>query len=296
MALYTLVDPVAIEEMQANYMDHSDGKTKILQKIKMTEKEKDGIFFGLCIIIGIQLFTVILIANEFVLNIELVKVDNFWILVPRIISSFYMHSTLAAEITNGLDTMKYVVNHPSHFLRKALDQDDSDRTDSDDGWYIRYTYAFMLGFIQYILTVILEVMTIIFLNSLGSYLFILLCYAALSGVTTFDDMYANALSGDHSIKKVVGQTFYTNYHRYMKFSNQRDVVDGSQNIQDKIEGEDKLNLACQSQILLPNPRTGSCYFKFFRFIYKFWRIFHVSFFFYFAPFLMLVYQFYLNNN
>jgi len=27
MALYTLIDPVVIEEMQTNYMDQSDGKT-----------------------------------------------------------------------------------------------------------------------------------------------------------------------------------------------------------------------------------------------------------------------------
>lgn len=94
----------------------------------MTEKENDGIFYGLCIIVGIQLITVVLIANEFVLNITQVEVKTYWILVPRIISSFYMHSTLAAEITNGLDTMKYVVNHPQHFKRKALEYDDHEGT------------------------------------------------------------------------------------------------------------------------------------------------------------------------
>lgn len=33
-----------------------------------------------------------------------------------------------------------------------------------------------------------------------------------------------------------------------------------------------------------------------RFIYKTFRIFHVSFFFYFAPFLMLFYQFYIHQD
>lgn len=260
----------------------------------MTEKEKDGIFFGLCIVIGIQLMTVFLIANEFVFSIVPVPVKTYWILVPRIISSFYMHSTLAAEITNGLDTMKYVVNHPGHFMRRGLEDDDSERTSKEDGWYIRFTYAFLLGFIQYILTIILEVMTIIFLNSLDSYLFILLCYAALAGVTTFDNMYATALSGDHSIKKTVGKVIYISFNRYMKFPAEREKVENQVSIQDRIDGQEKLNLANQSQILQPNPRTGNCFFQFCRFVYKFWRIFHVSFFFYFAPFLMLVYQFYLN--
>jgi len=289
MALFTLIDPAVIEEWQSEVVEKSDGRTNIVKPVKLNEKEKDGIFFGLCIVIGIQLITVSLIASEFVFNIVQVPVKNYWILVPRMISSFYMHSTLAAEITNGLDTMKYVVNHPQHFLRRGLEDDDSEKTSKEDGWYIRFFYAFILGFIQYFLTIILEVMTIIFLNSLDSYLFILLCYAALSGVTTLDNMYASALSCDHSIKKVVGQTFYISFHRYMKFNEEVKIVKKKTGIQDQIDGEEKLNLACQSQIVQPNQRDGSCIFSMCRFIYKFWRIFHVSFFFYFAPFLMLIY-------
>lgn len=39
MALYTLIDQVAIEEMQNDVMANSDGKVEILKKIKMSEKE-----------------------------------------------------------------------------------------------------------------------------------------------------------------------------------------------------------------------------------------------------------------
>jgi hypothetical protein len=39
-----------------------------------------------------------------------------------------------------------------------------------------------------------------------------------------------------------------------------------------------------------------CYFLFLRFIHKSLRIFYVSFFFYFAPFGMLLYQYYLNES
>ena len=38
-----------------------------------------------------------------------------------------------------------------------------------------------------------------------------------------------------------------------------------------------------------------CYFLFLRFIQKSLRVFYVSFFFYFAPFGMLLYQYYLNQ-
>ena len=43
---------------------------------------------------------------------------------------------------------------------------------------------------------------------------------------------------------------------------------------------------------LDNPRKGSCYLMLLRGIFKLIRMFHVSIFFYFAPFLMLFYQFY----
>ena len=198
-----------------------------------------------------------------------------------------MHSTLAAEIQNGLDTMKYVVNHPEHFLKRTLDEDDDEGTSKEDGHYIRYTYAFLIGFIQYILTIALEMMTIVFLNSLDSYLFILLCYAALSGVASFDNMYASALSKTNSIRGAVDKQLFISFHRYMKHEFPEE--DPSQ-----FKGQYDLN--CQSQNVRADPLEGKLFFTIFRYIYKFWRIVHVSFYFYFAPFLMLIYQFFLNKS
>lgn len=153
--------------------------------------------------------------DEMVLGITLVKVKTYWLLIPRIISSFYMHSALLGEISNALQMMKYVVNHPDHFKRKKFSEDGDKNTSEEDGWYIRIVYAFLLGFIQYTLTVTLEIMTIVYLNSLDSYLFILICYAALAGVATFDNMYASTLSADHPIRKTVGKHLAVSFHRYM---------------------------------------------------------------------------------
>jgi hypothetical protein len=61
MALYTLIDPVVIDEMQTDYVSQSDGSCAIIENAKLTEKEKDGIFFGLTMIIGIQCFTIFLV-------------------------------------------------------------------------------------------------------------------------------------------------------------------------------------------------------------------------------------------
>lgn len=207
MALYTLVDYKSMDEWQDNFKEEKGFGGYFVSNVKLTEKEGDGIFFGNCIVVTIQFLTAVLVTKEFVLNddmesasgIKQLPVTNFWILIPRTISSFYMHSTLAAEISNALNMMKYVTNHPDLFKRKDLEDDDDEKTDETDGWYIRIFYAFMLGFVQYFLTVYLEIMTIVYLNSLGSYLFILICYAALSGVTTFDNMYAATLASNHPI-------------------------------------------------------------------------------------------------
>lgn len=61
---------------------------------------------------------------------------------------------------------------------------------------------------------------------------------------------------------------------------------------DNIKGSrDDRGMALQSMEWKENPRKGCC-LKFLRLIYKIIRMFHVQFFFYFTPFLMLFYQFY----
>ena len=139
--------------------------------------------------------------------------------------AFEQQRLQTAEIKNGLDTMKYVVNHPAHFKRRSLDEDDHDDTDASDGQYIRLIYAFLLGLIQYIVAIILEIMSIIFLNSQTSYLFILICYASLAAVANFDNMYASALD-EHPIRQAAGKKLAVTFNRYMCYpqEQQQDVL------------------------------------------------------------------------
>ena len=125
-----------------------------------------------------------------------------------------MHNILAEEIRDGQKTMKYVINHPDHFERRELDKDIYEETNRFDGKYTRITYAFLLGFIQYSIAVALEIMSIIFLNSLDSYRLIIVCYASLTAVANFDNMFATAIDS-HPIKAASGKTLRITYHRYM---------------------------------------------------------------------------------
>jgi hypothetical protein len=64
-----------------------------------------------------------LVITEMRDEIKILPPDDFIIMVPRVIASFFMHASLQGEIKNGLRTMKYVVNHPYYFRKFDPDFD-----------------------------------------------------------------------------------------------------------------------------------------------------------------------------
>jgi len=178
------------------------------------------------VVIILQVITIWLIITEFVAGIQFAPTKRFDILIPRLISSFYMHSALTDEVRNSLLTMKYVVNHPDHFRRRAWDEDEHGDTKSDVGFKSRIFFAFFIGFVQYVVSITIELMSIIYLNSQTSYLFILICYATLATIANFDNMFAATMM-EHSIKENVGKRLRTTYHRYMFFNKEGDNADAN---------------------------------------------------------------------
>jgi len=127
-----------------------------------------------------------------------------------------MHNILAEEVKDGMKIMKYTINHPEHFERRALEKDEYEGTSKEDGKYTRLTYGFLIGFIQYGIALCLEIMSIIFLNSLNSYRLIIVCYASLTAVANFDNMFAAALDS-HPIKAASGKKLRVSFHRIMNY-------------------------------------------------------------------------------
>jgi len=75
-----------------------------------------------------------LVILDFAKSLKVLPPDRFIIVIPRFIASFYMHANLQAEIKNGMETMKYVVNHPYHFRRfdPAQDGKEQDKAEAAD--------------------------------------------------------------------------------------------------------------------------------------------------------------------
>lgn len=53
LALFTLIDQKVVEEWQENIVPRLSGANKLPPVINMSEKEKDGIFFGLSTVVGL---------------------------------------------------------------------------------------------------------------------------------------------------------------------------------------------------------------------------------------------------
>jgi len=85
--------------------------------IKYNKQETSNIYLGALIVISIQSTMILLITNMMCdpENFELLPADSFAIIIPRFLASVMMHLNVEPDIRNGLNLMKYAVNHPSKF-------------------------------------------------------------------------------------------------------------------------------------------------------------------------------------
>ena len=195
-------------------------------------------------------------------TVWLLPAASFTLIIPRLFATFFMHNMLQKEFKGGLLLMKFLVNHPQYF-RSYDPNDEAEETREEEaqekkgGHSIRIFYAFLLAFNQLCLAFCLELLAIIYLNTKDNLMYIFLSYATLIGIASFDTNYAESLK-NNPILGAKGKYLYVAFHRSAIAK----------------EG---------------NPREHSCFLKVLRFLYKLLRIGYTSFFFYFAPFLMLLY-------
>ena len=164
-AIYAMIHPKVIE----SWPNEGDYKGMYARNVGLSQNERESVFQGAISLVFIQATMISLVAVE-LSGIKVVPPASFTILIPRVIAAFFMHANLQGEIRNGLSTMKYVVNHPYSFRKfdpthEEDDEEEVEEEDKDDGLYIRVFYAFMLGFLQTMMGLVLEVMSIVYLCS-----------------------------------------------------------------------------------------------------------------------------------
>lgn len=195
----------------------------------------------------------------------------------RFISGIIMHVLINNEIKNGLTMMKFAINHPWKFKHHRI--------------------AVLAGFLQF---------SAMFLIALANYLVITISdtvidvakdFTALIIIAEFDDIFSSYFSNSKGNDIATGD-----YERcFMReTTTSRDAVSPVQNIELEYDEVYERMVETNPHIdfeSYPRKRPTHIRINFFErhwenkvfyMIYKFWRIFHVTIWFYFFPFLALL--------
>lgn len=185
-----------------NEIEDLDPKKKYIPKITLLKEERNQLYLSAALVTLVQASTILLIVVYFEDGdgVHLIPAKEFYILIPRLISSIMMHLNVEPDIRQGIELMKYAINHPQKFrpIKKNYEKETAESV-SYLGAKRRAFCAFLLGFNQATIAIVAEILVIVFLNSLSSLLLIIMKYVSLAAVVKFDDMYAASL-GKHVIQ------------------------------------------------------------------------------------------------
>jgi len=143
-------------------------------------------------------------------DFEIIPAKKFTVLIARFTSSMMMHLGVTDEIRQGLILMKWSVNHPDKFKNyKKV------RKDGTEVYSVRrIIFGFLLGFMQAMIGIVVEVAIIVYLASLNGFLDIIMKFFSMAAITKFDDMYAASLP-EEKFSAVAGKYLPIEYKRYM---------------------------------------------------------------------------------
>ena len=98
----------------------------------------------------------------------------------RVMVSIMMHLQVEEDTRQGLNMMKYLVNHPEDFTSPII--------------------AYMVGLAQVLTGVLCEIACVCYLGTIQNPISVMISYMALGAVARVDDMYAGALDAANRIK------------------------------------------------------------------------------------------------
>lgn len=203
MAFSSLLEPRELEYYHSGKdFSGKDMKDDYLQPPNLTKKEYMDIYFSAIMVASLQIIVLGLIVNQMVTDpdFKLLEKTDFIVIVPRLISTILMHMIVEPETRSGLALMKYAVNHP-HMFRNAIDKNGKLRP-------TKVLPAFVLGFTQCVISILVEYIIVIFLSSMTNLMMIFMKFAALTQVIKIDDIMGGALY-QTKMKKYVGKKIKT---------------------------------------------------------------------------------------
>ena len=126
-----------------------DPKKKYMPEITLLNEERTSLFISANLVTLVQATTIMLIVIFFGdgKGVHLIPANSYFVLIPRLISSIMMHLNVEPDIRQGIELMKYAINHPQKFrpIKKGYENELPENI-SYVGVKRRAFCAFMLGF------------------------------------------------------------------------------------------------------------------------------------------------------
>ena len=116
-------------------------------------------------------------------------------------------------------SMKYATNHPNFFVAFRTQEEKDGGKNMEKAMRRRTFLAFLLGFSQLSIALVIEALVIYYLSTLGSLMAIIIKFASIAKITTFDDIYSKSLY-EHNIKNAKSKKLKIVFRRHHIFEEQ----------------------------------------------------------------------------
>lgn len=154
------------------------------EDLKIGPREWNSAYHGACFVFAIQSLMILFVISVILSpTFKIVFPNSVYTLGARFVCTILMHLQVEGDIRNGLNMMKYSVNHWNNFRNPKT--------------------AFVIGFMQMFGGVATELCCMIYLASITDTINTVIKFIALGNIAKVDDFYAGALAGDYPCKKKV---------------------------------------------------------------------------------------------
>ena len=140
-----------------------------------------NIYMNSLIVHLVQLFMIVAVWRYARVNdtFALIPPDSLDLALARFVAAMFMHINVEKDIKNGINLMKYVVNHSENFTN--------------------YYAPFMFGLLNAIICIIVELNVMLILTSMSDVVGVIMKYVSLAAIANIPRFYFGSLTAEHKL-------------------------------------------------------------------------------------------------
>jgi len=131
----------------------------------------------------VQIFMVFAVWRYAINNhsFALIPPDSLDLALARFVAAMFMHINVEKDIKNGINLMKYTVNHSENFTN--------------------HVPPFMFGLLNCVICIIVEVNVMLILTSMSDVVGVIMKYVSLAAIANIPRFYFASLTPEHKLTK-----------------------------------------------------------------------------------------------